>query len=69
MTKEIVRIVLLGLTLLLMFAGSMNLNRATAQDPLASECYSCLGGPFVCRHGPVGQRCYSDSPYGTLDAK
>jgi hypothetical protein len=66
MTKRIVRIALLSLTLLMTLAGSINSNRAKAEyPPLDSDCYSCLGGPYVCRHAPVGQRCYSEDPYLT----
>ena len=66
MTKKILRVVLLSLTLIMTLAGSLNVNRADAQyPPIEGDCYSCLGGPFVCRHGPVGQRCYSESPYLT----
>jgi hypothetical protein len=67
MIKLILRVVLLSLTLLLTLAGSLNLNRAGAQrpplGPPEGDCYSCLGGPIVCRHGPVGQRCWAESPY------
>jgi hypothetical protein len=59
MRRLILRVMLLSLALFLTFAGSVNLNRADAQY----YCYSCLGGPFVCRHGPVGQRCYHENPF------
>ncbi len=59
MSKLFLRVMLLSLALFLTLAGSLNLNRASAQY----DCYSCLGGPFVCRHGPVGQRCYHYDPF------
>lgn len=60
MRKLFLRVILLSLALFLTFAGSLNLKGAAASQ---YECYSCFGGPFVCRHGPVGQRCYHDDPY------
>lgn len=65
MTKRILRVVLLSVALILTLAGSLNLDRVGAQYPYPGpyDCYSCLGGPFVCRHGPVGKRCYHDNPY------
>ena len=66
MIKLILRVALLSLALLLSLAGSLNLNRASAQpQPIDDgDCYSCLGGPFFCRTGPVGHRCFTEYPLG-----
>lgn len=59
MRRLILRVMLLSLALFLTFAGSLNLNSAGAQY----DCYACFGGPFRCRHAPVGQRCWHETPY------
>ena len=52
MTQSILRTVLTTLALVLLFAGSFNLNRTSAQemvidDNLCNE-LGCPGGPLVC---------------------
>jgi hypothetical protein len=52
MTRSIVRLVLTSLAFVLLFAGSLNLNRATASAVApAGKCQDycgCPGGTYVC---------------------
>jgi hypothetical protein len=54
MTQSILRIVLTTIALVMLFAGSLNLNRTSAQEVIedgscATYC-PCEGGPLVCCH-------------------
>jgi len=73
MTRSILRVVLTTLALVLLFAGSLNLNRTRAQDFEVIEgggggdCGSicgCGGGPTVCCHieYPNGPKVYCGMP-------
>ena len=51
MTRSILRTVLTMLALVLLFAGSFSLNRASAQDEVVGACQTycgCGGGPSSC---------------------
>ena len=51
MTRSIVRLVLTTLALILLFAGSLNLNRTSANAPAGGYCADycgCTGGPYLC---------------------
>ena len=49
MTRSVLRIVLTGLALVMLFAGSLNLNRTSANAPSHCSNYcGCLGGPYLC---------------------
>lgn len=52
MTRSILRIVLTTLALVMLFAGSLNLNRTSANAPgpggnCGTYC-GCMGGPYLC---------------------
>jgi hypothetical protein len=46
MTRSIVRVVLTTVAFVMLFAGSVNLNRAAAIG--CGELCDCVGGPFTC---------------------
>jgi hypothetical protein len=51
MTRSILRIVLTTLAFVMLFAGSLNLNRTSANQPGPGQCQSicgCPGGPQLC---------------------
>ena len=53
MTQSILRIVLTTVALIMLFAGSLNLNRTSAQEVIegGGTCFTycpCEGGPLVC---------------------
>ena len=52
MTRSILRMVLTTLALVLLFAGSFNLNRTSAQVPVeggkCGDYCGCMGGPNIC---------------------
>jgi hypothetical protein len=51
MTRSILRIGLTALALVMLFAGSLNLNRTSANVPAGGKCgdyCGCSGGAYVC---------------------
>jgi len=51
MRRSILRMVLTTLALVLLFAGSSNLNRTRANQPATNWCMEnagCVGGPCLC---------------------
>ncbi len=69
MTQSILRMALTALALVLLFAGSLNLNRASAQDEVVggSACQDycgCGGGGTVCCRieYPNGPKVYCGMP-------
>lgn len=71
MTRSVLRTVLTTLALVLLFAGSFNLNRTSAQDmevEAASACSTycgCAGGPDSCCRieYPNGTKVYCGMPF------
>lgn len=71
MTRSVLRTVLTTLALVLLFAGSFNLNRTSAQDmevEAASACSTycgCGGGPQSCCRieYPDGMKVYCGMPH------
>jgi len=67
MKQSILRMALTALALVLLFAGSFNLNRASAQDEAVGACQTycgCGGGATVCCHieYPNGPKVYCGQP-------
>ena len=69
MTRSILRVVLTTLALVMLFAGSLNLNRTRAQEGGAGggDCQTlcgCGGGAIVCCHidYPNGPKVYCGMP-------
>jgi hypothetical protein len=63
MTQSILRIALTTMALIMLFAGSLNLNRTSANAPGPGDCGTycgCGGGPIVCCHieYPNGPKVY-----------
>ena len=51
MTQSILRMALTAMALVLLFAGSLNLNRASANAPAPGKCQDycgCPGGAYLC---------------------
>ena len=67
MTRSILRIVLTTLALVLLFAGSFNLNRTSANDCM-TYC-GCPGGPQLCCQilYPNGGQVYCGMPLPNQD--